>query len=358
MTSLFRSKWARFGMLILLVALIRMAAAFSDPVETYYSRLTFPYISLFLRYALGFLPFSVGDLLYVLIIFWVCYQTWIFFQRMLSGTDRKASIARALYKTTTGILLVYCLFYVLWGLNYYRRGIEMQFGFPKKQIRNHELLTLTEDLKNQLNRLKVNCANRPYSLEYLKTTASKSYEQLHLKFPFIHYRQPSVKPSVFSTIGNYMGFLGYYNPFTGESQINRACPSFLQPFVACHEVAHQIGYASESEANFIGFIASVHSDIPDVQYSAYLHMYLYASGKLRWMDTASAKRIYKELTPAVQKDIRLYKAYLLRYQNPIQDGSDVLYDFYLKQNLQKKGLESYGEVVEWLLAYKAKYGSL
>jgi hypothetical protein len=31
------------------------------------------------------------------------------------------------------------------------------------------------------------------------------------------------------------------------------------PTTTCHEMSHQIGYANESEANFIGFMASTHT---------------------------------------------------------------------------------------------------
>jgi hypothetical protein len=38
---------------------------------------------------------------------------------------------------------------------------------------------------------------------------------------------------------------------------------------ANHEMAHQMGYASESECNFIGFLASVKNDNLHIQYSGY-----------------------------------------------------------------------------------------
>jgi hypothetical protein len=41
------------------------------------------------------------------------------------------------------------------------------------------------------------------------------------------------------------------------------------PMTANHEMAHQMGYASESECNFIGFLASVKNDNLHIQYSGY-----------------------------------------------------------------------------------------
>ena len=35
----------------------------------------------------------------------------------------------------------------------------------------------------------------------------------------------------------FSGFLGYYNPFTGEAQVNTKVPQFVIPFTICHEMA-------------------------------------------------------------------------------------------------------------------------
>jgi hypothetical protein len=75
-------------------------------------------------------------------------------------------------------------------------------------------------------------------------------------------------------LGNYVGFTGYYNPFTGEAQVNTTVPKFLQPFTASHEVAHQLGYAKEMEANFVGYLAASHSTDTLFRYSVYLDLFL------------------------------------------------------------------------------------
>jgi hypothetical protein len=53
-----------------------------------------------------------------------------------------------------------------------------------------------------------------------------------------------------------MGFSGYLKLFTNEAQVNIArCIAF--PMTTNHEMAHQMGFASETECNFIGFLASI-----------------------------------------------------------------------------------------------------
>ena len=50
-----------------------------------------------------------------------------------------------------------------------------------------------------------------------------------------------------------MGYAGYLNPFTLEAQVNMlGCQKSTYPITIAHEMAHQLGYAAENEANFIG----------------------------------------------------------------------------------------------------------
>ena len=102
-----------------------------------------------------------------------------------------------------------------------------------------------------------------------------AYENLAKETPLIKYSFRSVKPSLFSYLGNYLGYTGYYNPFTGEAQVNTTTPLFVQPFTTCHEIGHQLGYAKENEANFAGFLAARYSDNPAFRYSMYFDMYAY-----------------------------------------------------------------------------------
>src|SRR6185369_4384473 len=50
------------------------------------------------------------------------------------------------------------------------------------------------------------------------------------QYAFLGYHNGSIKPSIFSYAGDYLGFTGYYNPFTGEAQVNTTVPVFVQPF--------------------------------------------------------------------------------------------------------------------------------
>jgi len=75
-------------------------------------------------------------------------------------------------------------------------------------------------------------------------------------------------------------------------------------------------------------------------------------------DSLAAKANYKLLDTLVRKDIVYYRKFLREHQNPIEPFITLLYGNYLKANNQPKGIETYDEVVSWLIAYRKKYGEL
>jgi len=185
---------------------------------------------------------------------------------------------------------------------------------------------------------------------------SLAYQQAALKYPFLQYAHPSIKPTIFGYIGNFMGFQGYYNPFTGEAQINTTIPQCELPFVATHEVAHQLGYAKESEANFVAFLACRLHPSPTFRYSVYFDMFLYATKELSDIDSSKAAYYQTKLHPIVKQDIEVLRKFYQRYRNPIEPLISRFYGYFLMANNQPKGRESYSEVVTWLIAYYKKWG--
>jgi hypothetical protein len=157
---------------------------------------------------------------------------------------------------------------------------------------------------------------------------------------------------------SYAGYSGYYNPFSGEAQLNTDLPKFVTPFVTCHEMAHQLGYASESEANFVGFLSASKSNNPLFVYSAYFDMFMSANNELFEQDFYSAILNLKQLNSLTKRDRKIYREYVLGKQNNMQPVMSIIYDQYLKANQQKSGIKSYNEVIGWLIAYKKKYGTL
>lgn len=330
-------------------------------VENLYAKSFYPSLSQSQRTISGILPFSIGDIIYTFIILFLIWRIFRFILRFKKQENKKSLILNVFLKITITSLWIYSVFYILWGLNYYRTGVSSVFNLPDETVIEKEITSLTNELKDSLNKcaqLKSINPKADSKISNYQLAAVHSFKSLEKHFPELVFKTPSFKASLFGEAANYMGIQGYYNPFTGESQINTHTPEFIIPFVSCHEIAHQLGFASESEANFVGFLAAKHSEDARVRYAAYLNMFMYAAAQLKRTDSAEIKQIVEQLHPIVKSDLRIYYKHLRKYEGWLQDGSGFFYDIYLKQNKQRNGIGTYGEVTRWLISYRKKYNQL
>jgi hypothetical protein len=130
----------------------------------------------------------------------------------------------------------------------------------------------------------------------------------------------------------------------------------LQPFVALHELAHQAGYAKESEANFVGYLAGRNHPDPLFRYSVYLELFRYAQAELYRLDTTRALAVYKSIPVPIKNDLRIIRDFYTSYQTPVERIIMTGYEYFLQANDQPKGMRSYHEVVGWVIALTRKQG--
>jgi Protein of unknown function (DUF3810) len=193
---------------------------------------------------------------------------------------------------------------------------------------------------------------------FLFREGAATYKKENAAFPFLAMKTRSVKRSLFGFLGNYLGFQGYYNPFTGEAQVNTTVPLFLQPNIVCHEMAHQAGYAKENEANFVGYLSGRRSPNPCFRYSVYFDLLLYGLLEMQLRDTIRAAAIAKTLHPQVKNDIREWQDFRKRHKNPLETVVMWFYGQYLRANNMPSGMATYNEVIAWLIAYYKKEGAV
>lgn len=310
---------------------------------------------------LGWIPFSVGDLFYGAAGAYLLYSLIKFIRRIVKRKADRKYYQNVALNFITAALAVYVVFNVFWGLNYNRRGIDYQLKLDKLDYNNEDLAIVAQLVAQKMNALQPSSKVTRKSLQkkkYLFSHAIGAYDNLSENIPFISYSRPSVKPSIYSYLGNYLGFTGYYNPFSGEAQVNTTIPQFVRPFTTCHEIGHQLGYAKESEANFAGYLSAAASGDSAFLYSVYFEMFAYAGRYLYYSDSLALKNITAQLSPAVKDDIREIREFYQRYKNPVETAIDRLYSQYLKANQQPSGKMSYSEVVAMLIAYYKKNGKV
>jgi hypothetical protein len=330
-------------------------------VETIYSTKVYKEFASFIRLIFGWLPFSIGDLLYVLLIGGFVWNIWRFSAKLFKRKLSQKWFANTGYKLVIIGMLVYIIFNIFWGINYNRREISEQLNLQLSKRDTTDLKIIERLLLKKVNESKQALVNQkavyPSNKELFKR-AVVCYKQAENLYPFLSYKPRSVKSSMFGLFGNYFGFTGYYNPFTGEAQVNTLVPKFILPYTTSHEIAHQLGYAKEEEANFVGYLAATSSTDTLFHYSTYLDLFVYANRQLFFVDSVAAKDFTTQLLPEVKTDIKEWREFLRRHKNPLEPVIRWAYGNYLRANQQPKGMTSYDEVIADLIAFYKKYGRI
>ena len=319
--------------------------------EQFYSKGIYLIISKLCRYAFGWIPFSIGDILYT--IGGILFLRWLFKNWKRSYKDFKNWGIELL----TGISIIYTAFHCFWAFNYYRQPLHTALNIGSTYT-TEELILVSKQLIDSANKahravqqndtLKVEV---PYSKQQILKMTEDGYRALSKDFPNFKYQPSSIKASIYSLPLTYMGFSGYLNPFTNEAQVDILIPKYQLPSTASHEVAHQLGYAAENEANFIGMLACMQHSDPYFNYSGHLFGLRYCLSELYVRDKNQFKVLRDQVKPGIFKNFQESSDFWNNYKNPIEPLFKSTYNSYLKANNQEKGIESYSYAVALIVNY-------
>jgi hypothetical protein len=356
----FFNKWVvKWGFPLMLLTLLLFIKQFPAFIEQYYSEGFYTIIALVLRRVTGLFGFSVGDVLYGVLIIYAIIAMVAKVKFILSNKPNATWFKNGFKNAVLFLLWLYIVFLVVWGLNYNRQGLAKQLQLQAKEYTVDELKNFTCKLQEKLSvaRQAIGDTNFIFPTDEQQIQLCiAAYDTVKKRYPFLAYPFPSTKKSLLYHLVSSAGYSGYYNPFSGEAQINEDVPAFYKGFVIAHEMGHQIGYASESEASFSSYLACKYSGNTILQYSALYELFASANNELFMYDAAAAYLNLKDLHPSVKYDRRKYRLYLLGKQNTFEPIIKNVYDQYLKANDQHKGVESYNDVVAWVMAYEERRG--
>ena len=333
------------------IILIRVLALFPEWVEQYYSQGLFPVISRFFRSLLGWIPFSVGDILYTLLFIlaiWHLYRTWHCYKGRPVILFRDLALVLA---------IVHFTFYFSWGLNYFRlplhQNLRLENTYEVKELYavSLQLVEATNTLQQEINGTDSIAVSFPFTKGEVFEMTLSGYDALEQEFASLGYSHPSVKRSLLSTGLSYMGYGGYLNPFTHEAQVNGKLPKFRYPVVSGHEIGHQLGYSAENEVSFIGYLATLKNKSIYFQYSAYAYALGYCLRDLQLKDKAAWEELRLQINPGVKANYQEVTDFWKQYQNPLEPVFKSAFNTFLKANRQKKGIKSYNQVVSLIVNY-------
>ena len=346
-----RTKYILSILLFVQILLLQVLPYFPLQVEQFYSNGFYPIVSQFLRLTIGSIPFSFGDLMYIILIGFIL--KWFWNQRKSWKLKWKSNILSLL----SFVSVFYFLFHSLWAFNYYRQPLFEKMEI-KKDYSDADLLAFTKKLIIKTNTIQKQLANNdslkvtfPYSQNQVFKMNLNGYKKLAKEHSYFTYTHLSIKKSLISLPLTYMGFGGYLNPFTNEAQVNYLGPMYSFPMTGNHEMAHQMGYASESECNFIGFLASVKNDDLYIQYSGYSMALRYCLSNWQAKDETVFKQLLKTVHPGILKNYKESEQFWKQYDTIIDKGFHAFYDQFLKVNQQKDGMEGYSKFVNLMVNY-------
>lgn len=337
--------------LFLQIFLIKILGNFPDLVERFYTYGLYQIISKTLRFVFGWIPFSVGDLLYILAILFSIRWLYVYRRRIIK--DTKLWIIDVL----ATLSVAYFLFHLLWAFNYYRlplhRSLKIENDYTTEQLVNftRQLIQKSNSIHQKIETNDSTIVKVPYSKKQLIEMAPLGYVELEKEFPNLSYHPTSVKRSIFSLPLTYMGFSGYLNPFTNEAQIDGLIPTYKYPTTCSHEIAHQLGYAAENEANFIGSMAAMHHKDLYFQYSGYTFALAHCLSDLYLRDPKKHAELIQLVNIGIFKNYQEAREFWEQYENPSEVFFKSTYSGFLKANNQSGGIESYSYVVALLVNY-------
>lgn len=322
----------------------------------------------------GLAPFSVVEIgLYVLLILLPVTGIGAVVKsvRFGQGGENALCWASGLFLTASALLFLYA---ANCGVNYQRESFSEKTGLAAKQYTAEELkqvcLWLTEEvnaLAGQVERggsgemilaapaeEKQDTAAAEYEempLQVLGDTAVQAMTDLAEEYPDMKGYYPHPKPVCVSEILSYQNLSGVYSPFTIEANYNADMVDYNIPFTLCHELSHLRGFMQEEEANFIAFLACIGSDNRDFEYSGYLTGWVYCMNALRRADAEEWQQVREWLDEAAEADLRENSRFWEYYDGAVAEVSDKVNDTYLKANGQSEGVQSYGRMVDLIIAY-------
>lgn len=330
---------------------IKLLSNYPDFVEQYYSNGLYPIISKFLRYTLGWMPFSFGDLVYT---FGSIYAIrWFYKNRKRLLKDTKYWFIDVF----AAFAILFGAFHLFWGLNYHRLPLHKSLNL-EQDYTTEQLVKVTELLIEKSNSLHSEISENdtlkvdiPLTKSEIFKMTPSGYENLMQRFPHLEYHPKSLKKSLYSYPLTYMGFSGYLNPLTNEAQVDGLIPVFKFPTTSAHEIAHQLGYAAENEANFIGFMATTNNDNIYFKYAGYTFALRFCLNEIYRRDEALYEDVVLNVNEGILKNYKEVRDFWEAHENPAEPLFKIFYSNFLKANKQSKGMQSYNYVVALIVNY-------
>jgi len=297
--------------------------------------------------------FSVGDVIYTIVSLALVYSI-----IKLIRTKKSLILRRILIFVN----VFYFVYQCFWGMLYFQPLVIKKLSNKEVKINDSDLKTLSLkylELCKQTREKVSEDKNGVFTINDIDKIKYEILEQQKSLPHFINTKKTvkilSVKSSLYNSFMNYTGILGYYNPFTAESQFNPNLPKTNIPFTLAHEMSHQLGYAREQEASFIAYLCAKKTTNIDLQYSTRLYVLksLLRALSRNLENKDFVLKMISQYSEKMQRDRKNELEFYEKNEGIISDFFGVTNDLFLKSN-QQDGRVTYSYFINLLVMYETK----
>ncbi len=352
--------------LIIFISLFNILSIISTGFAQWYRKYIFSDISVLFAKIAGIVRISIGEVMICLGILLLALCIIIGFLGFL-----KTEILKKIRRIYFRCIVYVCIFvYAAETFNcfmlYHTKTLEEQL-YPNVDMTSSEmdierLLAVYNEVTTNMNELSLKVRrdeSEDLICDYSYEECKEALRNVSDIFELLKGYYPNPKKIYYSDIMSQQYLAGIYFPFSMEANYNKLMYCSNYPSTICHELSHLKGYIREDEANFISYIACIHSDNEFIQYSGYLSVYYYLLNDLieygnediysrmeRPNEYASKDNIFvkEEVFEEIEKNS-------IVSTNVLSEATDKFIDSNLKLNGVKSGMDNYNEVVRLLILY-------
>lgn len=327
-----------------------------DIVENIYSKGIYPFISNIGTF-LGKISFSISEiLLYVFLLSVLFFVGYIFSAIFKPRGEKLYNLAKRIIAFAITLASVYSLFIFNWGLNYARLPLSDIMNLNIRPYTTSELISVTSKLSEKTNLLREKVTENKDGVYTL--SGDKSEILTSVQDEFDRYApeymnlgaKARVKGVMTPNLLSSTQTMGIFSPFTFEAHINMQMTDVYFASTAAHEYAHLKGFAREDEANFISWYVCHNSKDIDFAYSSNLLALTHALNRLSKADKQAYTSIVKKLHPGIIRDLRFDSSYWEEFETKFSEEAQATYNSYLKTNGAEDGSQSYGRMIDLIIA--------
>ncbi|HEX7087038.1 MAG TPA: DUF3810 family protein [Vicinamibacterales bacterium] len=347
-----RGRTRRLPILAVVLAVLLAAVPMSPAwVERWFSTGIYAAFQPLVSSATSLVPVALLDLLLLAAVVWVALAV----VRVVRARGRRLQeLGVQLWRAVVLGAAVYVLFLGMWGLNYRRLPITSRLDYSASRVTSDAVTAFAREAVRELNRLHPSAhamLSASPSLEAARLRLAPAFAQAQRAIAMDWTAAPArPKHPLVAPFFRWAGVDGMINPLGLEVLLNPGLLPVERPAALAHEWAHLAGWARESEASYLAWLACRRGD-EAAQYSGWLALYWYLRADLPPEVRGGLER---ELAAGPRGDLNAIAARVTGPNEVVQQASWRAYDKFLKVNRVQEGIESYSEVVRLVVGTKPK----